>query len=179
MRWVKIQRNPNYSINEFGEVRNDITGRIKKAYVNKNNGYFTVDLYKENKSTKVTVHRLIAEAFIPNPENKPTIDHKDGNRQNNSIENLRWATYSENNSRFTTIGVRSERIKVTHYIEKRKKRGGGNEAWLGSDKIMYFDRIYDVAEYFNCTQGNITPLLKSGKIGVRGKMRGYKFEYTK
>ena len=179
MEWKKIARNTLYSINRHGDVRNDKTGKIKKPYVNKENGYLTVDLYKNNKSMKVTVHRLIAEAFIPNPHNKPCIDHKDGNRQNNSISNLRWASYSENNSRFNTVGVRSEKIRVTHYKEKRKKRGGGHEEWLGVDTIMYFDRIADVALHFDCTQGNITPLLKSGKIGVRGKMRGYRFEYVK
>ena len=120
MEWRKIKRNPNYSINRNGEVRNDATGRIKTPYENKANGYMTVDLYTNNKSTKVTIHRLLAEAFIPNPDNKPCIDHKDGDRKNNKLSNLRWATYSENNSRFDTCGVRSERIVVTKYTELRK-----------------------------------------------------------
>ncbi|HEP1471222.1 TPA: HNH endonuclease, partial [Streptococcus pyogenes] len=128
--WVKIARNTNYSINENGVVRNDITGRIKKPFTNKRNGYLIVDLYKDNKSEKVPIHRLVAEAFIPNLENKATVDHIDGDRKNNSINNLRWATYSENNSRFETIGVRSESIIVKHYAEERKKRGGGHLAWL-------------------------------------------------
>lgn len=179
MQWVKVSRNNNYSINRNGEVRNDVTGRIKKAYSNPANGYLTVDLYSNNKSQKVTVHRLLAEAFIPNPENKPCIDHKDGNRQNNSLSNLRWATYSENNSRFNTIGVRSERIRVSHYPEIRKKRGGGHESWCEVDKVIYFDKIDDVAKFFHCSPGNITQMLKNGTIGQRGKTRGYKFEYCK
>lgn len=179
MTWKKLERNNNYSINENGEVRNDVTGVIKKPYLNKANGYLTVDLYSKNKSTKVTIHRLLAETFLPNPDNKPCVDHKDGNRQNNSLSNLRWATFSDNNSRFETVGVRSEKIKVTHYKEKRNKRGGGHLEWLDVDCILYFDRIIDVANHFGVTQGNITPLLKSGEIGRRGKMRGYKFEYCK
>lgn len=178
MTWVKIKRNANYSVNENGDVRNDATGKIKKPYINKSNGYLTIDLYDKNKTEKVPVHRLVAEAFIPNPEGKPTIDHKDGNRQNNDISNLRWATYSENNSRFNTYGVRSERIKVTHYIE-RLNRYKCHDAWTGSDKIMFFDRIRDAADFFGCSQGNLTLMLKAGKIGRRGKMRGYKFEYIK
>lgn len=177
MAWKKISRNTSYSINENGEIRNDKTGTIKKPYINKANGYLTVDLYSGNVATKVTVHRLIAEAFIPNPENKPCIDHADGNRQNNSISNLRWASYSENNSRFNTNGVRSEKIKVTHFKEIRKKRGGGHVSWGEIDLIMFFDKISDAADYFSVTQSNLTPLLKSGCIGKRGKMRGYKFEY--
>lgn len=178
MTWKKIKQNENYSINEVGEIRNDITGRIKKPTLNKVNGYWIVDLWKDNKSTKIPLHRLLAEAFIPNPQNKPTVDHKDGNRQNNSLQNLRWASYSEQNSRFNTVGVRGQRVKVTHYPEVRKKRGGGHEAWLDADDVMYFDRITDVAEYFGVTVSNISLLLKDGNIGRRGKTRGYKFEYV-
>lgn len=178
MTWKKIKQNENYSINEYGEVRNDITGRIKKATINSANGYKVVDLWKNNKSHKYTVHRLLAEAFIPNPLNKPTVDHKDGNRLNNSLDNLRWATYSEQNSRFNDRGVRSQKVKVTHYAEKRKKRGGGHEEWLDADNVMYFDRISDAAEFFGLTIGNISQLLKGGNIGRRGKTRGFKFEYS-
>lgn len=177
--WKKITRNPNYSINEYGDVRNDITGKIKSPFLNKENGYFYIDLWKDNKPTKVPIHRLIAETFIPNPENKPTVDHKDGNRQNNDISNLRWATYSEQNSRFSTFGVRSEKIKVTHYHETRKKRGGGHEAWGKVIGIMYFDKISDAADYFGLTPGSISQLLKNGTIGKRGKTRGFLFEYIK
>lgn len=179
MNWRKIKRNNNYSINKNGEVKNDSTGKIKSAFINKANGYLTVDLYQNNSSNKVPIHRLLAEEFILNVENKPCVDHKDGNRLNNSISNLRWATYSENNSRFNTIGVRSEKIKVVHYKELRNKRGGGHLEWLDIDKIMFFDRIKDACEYFDCTNANITLMLKSGNIGKRGKMRGYQFEYSK
>ena len=175
--WIKIKQNPNYSINELGQVRNDITGNMKTPTVNVDNGYFYLDLYKNNKRTKYPLHRLMAEAFIPNPDNKPCIDHKDGNRQNNSIENLRWASYSENNSRFGTVGVRSQRIKVTKYAEKRKKRGGGHEAWLDEKMTITFSKISDVADYFGVTISNISLMLEKGTIGQRGKMRGYKFEY--
>lgn len=177
MTWKKIKQNQNYSINEQGEVRNDLTGKIKKPFINKKTGYKTVDLWKNNKSTKYTVHRLLAEAFILNPEGKPTVDHKDGNRMNNSLNNLRWASYSEQNSRFDEVGVRSQKIKVTHFREERKKRGGGHIKWLDVDMILYFDRIGDAAKHFDVSIGNISMMLKSGDIGRRGKMRGYKFEY--
>lgn len=176
--WKKIKEF-NYSINEKGEVRNDTTGNIKKATKNKQNGYLYVDLWENNQGHKKAVHRLIAEAFIPNPYNKPTVDHADGNRTNNSIDNLRWATYSEQNSRFNTYGVRSEKIKVTHYVEERKKRGGGHVNWIDIDRIEYFNSVGDVASHFNVNIGNISQMLKKGTIGKRGKTRGYLFEYCK
>lgn len=175
--WKKIDRNKNYSINEDGQVRNDRTSHIKKPTKNKKNGYLIVDLWKDNKSEKIPIHRLVAEAFIPNPENKLTVDHADGDRTNNSIENLRWATYGEQNSRFGTNGVRSEKIIVKHYEEKRKKRGGGHEAWLGIIEILEFDSISETAKYFDCTISNISLMLEKGTIGQRGITRGYQFLY--
>lgn len=178
MTWKKIKQNENYSINESGEVRNDLTGHIRKPVLNKSNGYLQIDLWKGNQREKYCIHRLLAESFIPNPQSKPCIDHADGSRQNNSLENLRWATYGENNSRFNTNGVRSERIKVTRYAEERKKRGGGHVKWLDAVETVEFDRITDAANFFSVTIGNISAMLKKGTIGMRGKMRGFLFEYA-
>lgn len=175
--WKKIERNDNYSINRQGQIRNDSTGHIKSPFVNVRNNYLIVDLYKNNKSEKIPIHRLIAEAFIPNLENKLTVDHIDGNRQNNAVENLRWATYGEQNSRFETVGVRSEAIIVKHYEEKRKKRGGGHEAWVGIKEVLNFDSISETACYFECTISNISSMLEKGTIGRRGITRGYQFLY--
>lgn len=164
MKWKKLKQNENYSINEYGEVKNNATGKIKIPFINSTNGYKYVDLWKDNKVKKYAIHRLIAENFIPNPDNKPTVDHIDGNRTNNAIDNLRWATYSEQNSRFNTHGVRSERIKVSNNKD---------------DKILIFESITDVALHFDTTISNISQMLKKGTYGKRGKMRYYKFEYLK
>lgn len=59
-------------------------------------GYLMCWLQVEPKPRNCTAHRLVAQAFIPNPENKPTVNHKDGNKQNNYVENLEWSTYQEN-----------------------------------------------------------------------------------
>ena len=162
MNWKTIKQNENYSINENGEVKNNISGKILKSFINKKSGYKIIDLWRNNKCKKIALHRLIAEAFIPNPLHKPTVDHKDGNRLNNSIDNLRWATYQEQNSRFNTYGVRSEKITVTN---------------INGTKLE-FNRIIDVAKYFNCNISNISQMLKKGTYGKRGKTRYYKFEYN-
>jgi len=69
-------------------------------------GYLCVDLNANGINVQKHIHRLIAEAFIPNPENKPTVNHKDGNKLNNDISNLEWNTYSENNKHAVDNGLR-------------------------------------------------------------------------
>lgn len=83
-----------YKVSNFGRVKN----RRKIKYQQDNNkGYMAVHLSKNAKPRWHLVHRLVAQAFIDNPDNKATVNHKDGNRANNNVNNLEWATYSENN----------------------------------------------------------------------------------
>ncbi len=84
-----------YKIYENGDVENVKRKRILKPGTNRQ-GYLYVILYKDGKTTSTKIHRLIALHYIQNPDNKKCVDHIDRNRQNNSIDNLRWATYSEN-----------------------------------------------------------------------------------
>lgn len=75
-----------------GKLSNEFTPLIPK----KRPKYYSVSLYRDGKSTKIFVHRLVALTYIPNPENKPCVCHKDNNRTNNRVENLYWGTYKEN-----------------------------------------------------------------------------------
>lgn len=70
--------------------------RILKPY-KKKNGYLQIDLNKNNIKSKKHIHRLVSEAFIPNPNHLKTVNHKDKNRTNNCVDNLEWMSYSENN----------------------------------------------------------------------------------
>ena len=92
--YKKIEGFENYSVSDHGNVRNDKTGKVIKTCAN-NQGYGHVNLWKEKRHCR-KVHFLVASAFLDNDENKPMVDHIDGDRMNNDVFNLRWATRSEN-----------------------------------------------------------------------------------
>lgn len=85
----------NYSITKNGNILNTKTNRILK-YVIDSSGYYQVNLYNKGKSKKFLIHRLVAIYFIPNLENKPQVNHINGIKTNNRIENLEWNTSKEN-----------------------------------------------------------------------------------
>ena len=93
--WKKIE-DYHYAVNEEGQVINTRTGKIKSTYLNRPNGYLQVQLSKNGKVKHFFIHRLVATYFIDNPDNKPEVNHKDGNHLNNSVDNLEWATREEN-----------------------------------------------------------------------------------
>lgn len=88
--------NANYLVTEDGKVLSKKTGRCLKGEVS-NRGYLRVTLSLNGAYKKFSVHRLVAEAYLPNPENKPQVNHKDSDRLNNHVDNLEWCTSSENN----------------------------------------------------------------------------------
>ena len=93
--YKEIDEYNNYEISNMGNVRNKKTGLILKNRLSKT-GYYCVGLSFNGKHKRFSVHRLIALYFIPNPHNKPFVDHINRIRTDNSINNLRWATPSEN-----------------------------------------------------------------------------------
>lgn len=102
--------------------------RVLKPYKN-SWGYLLVDLRKDNKRYLKCVHRLVAETFIPNPENKAQVNHKDGNKLNNNIENLEWCTCSENQQHAFDTGLKPKNDK--HPFSK-----------LTNDDVRYIKKNY-------------------------------------
>ena len=111
--------NENYLAYSDGMIFSRISNRFLKPMHRKNYDYVMV----ERKS--VPVHRIIASCFVPNPDNKPCINHVDGNKRNNSSKNLEWCTYSENLRHAYTTGLNnSERpvIRVNENGEQKRYR---------------------------------------------------------
>ena len=86
-----------YEIDENGLIRNTVTGKFLKGSVF-NTGYRVVTLTENSVKKKFKIHRLVATAFLPNPNNYPVVMHLDNNKLNCSKSNLKWGTYSENNA---------------------------------------------------------------------------------
>lgn len=93
--WKTLDFNPKYEVSSEGHVRIKETGYVLKEWTDKD-GYLSCTLSLNGEKKKWRVHRLIATAFIPNPNNKPEINHINSIRNDNRVENLEWTTRSEN-----------------------------------------------------------------------------------
>lgn len=94
-----------YAITPEGEVWSYKNKRFLRPQANRD-GYLRVGLYKDGKSKKYSIHRLVAEAYIPNPDNLPQVNHKDENKTNNCLQNLEWCNCKYNNN----YGTHNEKI---------------------------------------------------------------------
>ena len=109
---VPIKGYDGYSVTSDGNVIGK-SGKILKP-INAGNGYFRVDLYTNKKHHLVFIHRLVAEAFLPNPNHYPIVNHKDENPSNNNVNNLEWCTIAYNNA----YGTRGKRVSVAEINRK-------------------------------------------------------------
>ena len=143
--WKPIYDLP-YEISNLGNVRRKLDSKYKyknrlyvKPYKN-NKGYLCINLYKKYKCYKFQIHRLIAIAFIPNPNNLPEINHKDGNPLNNSIDNLEWCTHQYNMQHSWDTGLHKNR-----FGNASKKRKSSSSKYLGvhwdSNRNKWFSSI--------------------------------------
>lgn len=124
-----------YEVSNEGRVRSVKTNKLRKLILN-DKGYYDICLSKEGKTKHKPVHRLVAESFLDNTDNKPCVEHCNTIKTDNRVENLRWTTYHENNSNPITCKKRSETLTGKHLSEETKKKlsdalKGENGYWFG------------------------------------------------
>ena len=118
MRKELIGYDGDYIIDGLDIISVKFEKELKLKQGKDSNGYLMVTLCKNGKTKSYYVHRLIAEAYIPNPDNKPQVNHKNGNKTDNRIENLEWVTISENRQHAFDIGLQIKGEK--HHLSKLK-----------------------------------------------------------
>ena len=163
-----------YEVSNTGQIRSlDIyidcginirfcRGRIKPIYTN-NRGYCFVSLCMEGKGTRHLVHRLVAEAFIPNTDKKPQVNHIDGNITNNCADNLEWVTDDENKAHSSVAVGGTQRPKKAVVITKKT-----------TGEKMLFDGLRIAERALHLDHGTVMKVLK----GRQNSHKGYYIAYA-
>lgn len=171
--WKEIPGfNGVYEISNVGNLRNSKTGKIIKPYIN-NTGYYIYNLWQKGKQYKFLAHRLIAQAFIPNPNNYPEIDHIDGKPENNRVENLRWVTHKENSN----TEIRKKRLSESHKGERHIRWGKFGKDNPCSKKIGCFQNGILIREYVSYTEAQNDGFSRKGiyrnVTGITPEYKGF------
>jgi len=111
--WKTIEDYPNYEVSTFGNIKNKTSNKLLKPALN-SSGYYRCTLINNLKKKTMTIHRIVSQTFLENPENKPTVNHKDRNKINNNLKNLEWSTYLEQNlHKSKSTKIRCDALNVT------------------------------------------------------------------
>lgn len=179
--WKDIKNYENwYQVSNYGRIRsidrlvntsikhNEYClkkGKLLKLN-EKRNGYLTVDLTKNSNKKTISVHRLVAETFIPNIENKEQVNHINANKKDNRVENLEWVTAEEN---------RNHAKENNLYISKRKQKVRCKQT------NMIFESSYEAGEWVNKTKFKYSKNTKNIANKIRCCVNGYQkkaYDYT-
>lgn len=127
------------------------------------NGYEFVCLRKDGVNHNCLKHRLVAEVFIPNPDNLPCVNHIDGNKQNNSVDNLEWCTQGYNLNHAVQIGLVKNQCKICRKVIVKR-----------DEKIVTFETMSDCAKFFGFKKGWLQNRIR--KHGLTFSYNGYEIE---
>ena len=136
--WREVKEYSNYEVNQLGEIRHKKRQKILKPRDN-NGGYQYVNFKINGKNTNFAVHRIVANAFIPNPNGYTEVNHKDYNKKNNCVDNLEWVSSSQN--------------KQHSYLKQENKKTRGkavNQYTKEGIFLKTFDSVSDAAKELGC-----------------------------
>jgi len=167
-----------YSITREGDVYSHMAGRFRRLSAN-SSGYKVISLHKDSVKTQHLIHRLVAQTFIPNLEEKPCVNHLDKDRLNNAVKNLEWCTYLENNLHSLEgklVGSRREHsCRVAHTVIaytmdgwRAKDIATSLDIPLGGVKQILFEPSYeDVREEYDWSNRPTKSASIQGEVVVR------------
>ena len=160
--WKDVPDYPGYKVSSLGQIFSNKLKRIINTRLSKI-GYVRCNLQKDTIRYTQLVHRIVGITFIPNPENKATINHIDGNKTNNNISNLEWNSYKENYDHSAKIlGVQG------HLLPHPRK-----SITLTKDGIDYpFERMIDMYAFLNCSGKSFKRL----QAGLKNNINGFKIK---
>ena len=169
-KWKKMKDGYDYSVCSTGRIRRN--GASKDKAVRNRNSYLSVDLYRNGKRSTKQVARLVAEAFVPNPDNKPEVNHKDGDKYNNDVSNLEWVTKKENVRHAWKNGLMRPSYGMRGKSNPNAGRKGRPFRIVETGEV--FGTLKECEEKINGNSRHINDCLK----GRQTTHRGYHFEYV-
>ena len=160
MEWRTVIEYDHYEVNQFGQIRHKQRKNVLNPRFNAGYGYVNFNINGKRKN--FAVHRIVANAFIPNPFYKPEVNHKDLNKANNTVGNLEWVDSSENTKHSYGQGLRKSAGKK---INQYSKNGVLIKEWAS---------ISEAARFMNCTVGAISNCC----LGRTFTSMGYKWSFV-
>lgn len=168
--WKPVKGFENYyKVSNLGNVIS-VRRNMQLKKMHDSDGYLLISLYKEQKIIKGKIHRLVAQHFIPNPENKKTVNHKNGNKNDNSVSNLEWMTPSENS-------IHS--FQVLKNLPPNPNKGKRGSQLSHSISVDQFDlngnyiRTWDCMKTAEREEGFCASTISKCTRGLKNKHRGF------
>ena len=164
IRW----KDTEYFVTEDGRIWSEKSQRFLKPQ-NHKRGYLTVTLRYNGSSHTELIHLMVAKCFIPNPDNKPMVNHRDGNKHNPKASNLEWVTQSENTRHASENGL----LNIKPSYGKDNGNAKSIEAYKSDGTVLEFDTVSDASKVVGVSRPAISRCL----IGKNKTSGGYMWRY--